>query len=73
MQLALRAWVLLMVLLGTAGCKLVAASPKGRSPLLPLAASPDAITIEIFSVPVPLGDPKLTALWAQVDEQPLAP
>jgi hypothetical protein len=71
MQFAMRAFVLLMILPALAGCKLVSALPKGRSPLLPVAASPDAITLEIFSAPAPLGDARLAALWAQVDEQPL--
>jgi hypothetical protein len=71
MQLAMRALVLLLVVLGMAGCKLVEPSPKGRSPLLPVSASPDAITLEVFSAPAPLGDPQLATLWSQVDEQPL--
>jgi hypothetical protein len=70
MPLALRALMLFVLVLGTTGCRLVDA-PKGRSPLLPVTASSDAVTLEIFSAPTALGNPQLTAMWAQVDEQPL--
>ena len=33
--------------------------------------SPDAIALEVFSVPSPSNDPQMAALWTQVDEQPL--
>ncbi len=70
MSLSLRALMLFVLVLGTTGCRLVDA-PKGRSPLLPVTASADAVTLEIFSAPTALGNPQLTAMWAQVDEQPL--
>jgi hypothetical protein len=72
MPLVLRALVLVLLLAGAAGCRLVGPSAKSKSPLVPLVAAPDAVTLEIFSAPMPLGDPRLAALWAQVDEQSLA-
>ena len=39
-----------------------------RSPLAPLAVSPDAISLEIFSAPVRKGEPQLAELWKLVDE-----
>ena len=64
--------MLLITLAGAIGCRLTNEGPKGHSPLLPLALSPDAISLEVFSAPVPLGDPRIAALWTQVEEQPLA-
>jgi hypothetical protein len=71
MQWAMRALGLFFVVLSAASCKLVNSPPTGRSPLLPPAASPDAITLEVFSVPTAIGDPQLAALWKQIDEQSL--
>ncbi len=69
MPLAMRATLLYFALVGAIGCRALDALPRGRSPLSPLAASPDAIALEVFSAPAPVGDPKMEALWAQVDEQ----
>lgn len=66
----MRALLLVVALLCAGGCRLVE-PPKGRSPLAPLAASPDTATLEVFSAPAPPDDPQWTALWASVDEQPL--
>jgi hypothetical protein len=67
----MRAFAFLFALVGMLGCRLVDPAPKGRSPLAPLVISPDAIALEVFSVPAPLGDPQMAALWTEVDEQPL--
>ena len=67
----LRALVLVIGLLGWSGCRFIDEGPKGKSPLLPLTSAPDTITLEIFSAPVPLGDPQIEELWREVDEQPL--
>ena len=67
----MRTFAFLIALLGLLGCRLVDPAPKGRSPLAPLVISPDAIALEVFSVPAPLGDPQMAALWTEVDEQPL--
>jgi hypothetical protein len=55
------------------GCKLVDEQPKGRSPLAPVASSPDQVTLEVFSAPAPLDDPRWQTLWSEVDEQSLSP
>ncbi len=67
----LRTLALFLALLHAGGCQLVQPGSHGKSPLLPPAVAPDAVTLEIFSAPAPLGDPQLTTLWAQVDEQSL--
>jgi hypothetical protein len=66
----MRALVMVMALVGTAGCRF-AEPPKRRSPLVPLAAAADAVTLEVFAAPSPPDDPQWSALWATVDEQPL--
>lgn len=66
----MRALVLILALLVAVGCRMVDA-PKGKSPLSPLAPTPDATTLEVFSAPATPEDPQWTALWAEVDEQPL--
>jgi len=71
MQLGLRVATLTLLLLAAQGCKLVDAQPKGNSPLLPLVASPESMTLEAFTTHVPMSDPRLTALWQEVDEQQL--
>jgi hypothetical protein len=68
-----RVFVLLLALAPGAGCRLVEARPQGRSPLAPLMASSDAISLEVFSAPSPLDDPQVEELWKQVDEQTLSP
>ena len=67
----MRTFVLLIALVALFGCRIVDPSPQGRSPLVPLMLSPDAIALEVFSVPAPLDDPQMAALWTEVDEQPL--
>ena len=71
MSIILRASIVGCVLLAAVGCRLVEPTPKGKSPLVPLVGAPDTVTLEIFSAPVPLGDPRIAALWTQVDEQQL--
>ena len=73
MDVALRRLALVLALAMLAGCRVVDQWPKGRSPMSPLAASPDLVTLEIFSAPAPLDDPQLAALWREVDEQPFSP
>jgi hypothetical protein len=72
MHVAVRFFALFALLL-CAGCKLVDEQPKNRSPLVPLAAAPDVVTLEIFSAPAALDDPNLSALWPHVNEQPIPP
>lgn len=67
----LRALLLTISLLGGTGCRFIDAQPPGKSPLLPLSSSPETISLEIYSAPIPLGDPQLAELWREVDEQPL--
>lgn len=73
MLVAYRAVAVLLALVVATGCQAVRAPTKGHSPLLPLVASPDVVTLEIFSAPVTMDDPRLAEVWAAVDEQPLAP
>lgn len=69
-----RALLIAWIVVPLAGCRLVVdRDAHGRSPLLPLVSTPDATTLEVFSSPVPLADPRLAELWKQVDEQPLPP
>ncbi len=72
MHVAVRLTALVALLL-SAGCKLVEQQSKNRSPLVPLAAAPDVVTLEIFSAPAALDDPNLNALWPHVNEQPIPP
>jgi hypothetical protein len=69
----LRILVVTVALAQAAGCKMVDPQAEGSSPLVPLTASPDAVTLEIFAAPVPMGDPRVAALWSEVNEQPLPP
>ncbi len=73
MRVAVRRIAPWLVLLCVAGCKLVDDQPKGHLSLLPATPPPNQVTLEIFSAPVPLDDPRLAALWSEVDEQPLPP
>jgi hypothetical protein len=73
MHVAYRAVALLLALVVATGCQAVRAPSPGRSPLLPLVASPDVVTLEIFSAPVTMDDPRLAEVWGAVDEQPLSP
>lgn len=70
--MATRALLMLLLVLPLLGCRVVAPAA-GRSPLVPLEASPDAATLEVFAAPAPPDDPQWAALWAEVDEQPLPP
>ncbi|MEX2113265.1 MAG: hypothetical protein WD845_08775 [Pirellulales bacterium] len=73
MSLVLRSTALGIALVCLVGCKLVDEQPKGRSPLAPVTPSPDQVTLEVFSAPAPLEDPRWAALWSEVDEQSLSP
>ncbi len=73
MSFVLRSMALWFALVGVSGCKLVNEQPKGRSPLAPVTPSPDQVTLEVFSAPAPLEDPRWAALWSDVDEQSLSP
>lgn len=68
-----RALLLSIAVAGTPGCRMIDARPAGRSPLLPLAMAPDTISLEVFTAPTPLDDPRMSELWKQVDEQALPP
>src|SRR6202521_4267835 len=71
MPFAARTLCLILALFGLVGCKVVARQPKGKSPLSSVGMSADSVTLEIFTAPTPLGAPQLSALWNEVDEQPL--
>ncbi len=71
MQFAMRASLLLLLVACTPGCNVMERGSSGRSPLRPLTGAPDMATLEIFTAPMPLGDPRLAALWSEVDEQAL--
>jgi hypothetical protein len=73
MSFALRTTALAMALSALIGCKLVDEQPKGRSPLVPIAMQPDQVTLEVFSAPAPIDDPRWAQLWNDVDEQSLPP
>ncbi len=73
MSFVLRNIALCIALVVVVGCKLVDEQPKGRSPLAPVASSPDQVTLEVFSAPAPLDDPRWQALWSEIDEQSLSP
>jgi hypothetical protein len=71
MHLAARAILLLSLALAICGCRVVEPNSASKSILTPLAVSPDAITLEVFSARIPQGEEQLDALWKLVDEQPL--
>jgi hypothetical protein len=71
MPVAMRACLLGFALLAAAGCKVVEPHAAAKSPLAPLAVSPDTITLGVFSAPAPHDDPQFAELWKLVDEQPL--
>jgi hypothetical protein len=73
MSFAVRTAALSMALSALVGCKLVDEQPKGRSPLSPIATQPDQVTLEVFSAPAPVDDPRWVQLWSDVDEQSLSP
>jgi hypothetical protein len=63
-------------LLAVGGCRLFhhEAEIQGRSPLRPMRASPESVTLEIIWVRVPLDDPQLNhEAWAEIDETRLTP
>ncbi len=70
MRQLLRA-LLIVALAGGLGCRLVDPQSKKGLALLPLAGSPEAVTLEIYAATMPLDDPHLTSLWNEVDEQPI--
>jgi hypothetical protein len=72
MSFAVRTAALAMALSALVGCKLVDEQPKGRSPLSPIATQPDQVTLEVFSAPAPVDDPRWAQLWSDVDEQSLS-
>ncbi len=55
------------------GCAVVEPHSVAKSPLVPLAVSPEAIALEVFSAVAPQGSEQLDELWQLVDEQPLDP
>jgi hypothetical protein len=55
MHLALRAIVLSSLALAIGGCNVVEPHSAAKSPLTPISVSPDAITLEVFSAPIPQG------------------
>ncbi|HEX4147240.1 MAG TPA: hypothetical protein VHY91_27330 [Pirellulales bacterium] len=59
-------------LLATAGCRLLDAQPKGKSPLTPLQAGEESVALEIFFARFDYGyQPFADPLWEQIDEQAL--
>src|SRR3954469_13537274 len=71
MDRPLRATLVILALALSFGCRLVQLDRGGRSPLLPLSAAPDAVSLEVFSAPASLEDAQTTELWSEVDEQAL--
>jgi hypothetical protein len=71
MPIALRAMILCLLVLDIGGCRVVEPHSASKSPLIPLAVSPDAISLEVFNAPIPQGEVQLAELWKLVDEQPL--
>jgi hypothetical protein len=71
MFVAMRAYLLLLVLLAGGGCRVVDPQVAGKSPLAPLSVSPDTIALEVYSAPATPDDPEFADLWELVDEQPL--
>lgn len=71
MPVALRAILMSSIAIALGGCRVVEPPAGSKSPLTPLSVSPDAITLEVFSAPVPRGEEQLAALWKLVDEQTL--
>jgi hypothetical protein len=71
MLIAMRICVLSIALLSVAGCRMVEPHSVARSPLVPISASPDSITLEVFSAPAPHDDANFDELWKLVDEQSL--
>ena len=69
----LRGLVPCCALLAAFGCQAMTHAPENKSLLPPLTVAPDSVTLEIFSAPAPAGDPRFAELWAEVDEQWLAP
>jgi hypothetical protein len=67
----MRACLLLSALLAAAGCRVAQPHSAARSPLVPISASPEAITLEVFSAPAPHDDAQFDEFWKFVDEQPL--
>ncbi len=64
MRWSMRMLIVLCALAAASGCRLVEPTAKGRSPLVPLSAAAETLTLEVFSAPVPLGDPRLATLWS---------
>ncbi|HEY2894150.1 MAG TPA: hypothetical protein VGJ16_08060 [Pirellulales bacterium] len=71
MDRPLRATLVILALALSFGCRLVQLDRAGRSPLLPLTAAPDAVSLEVFSAPASLDETQTTELWNEVDEQAL--
>lgn len=71
MHVAARAILMSVIALAIGGCRVVEPSVASQSPLTPLTVSPDSITLEVFSVPVPRGEEQVASLWKLVDEQTL--
>lgn len=60
-----------MIALTIGACRVVEPHAASKSPLLPLSVASDAISLEVFSAPIPQGEAQLAELWKLVDEQPL--
>jgi hypothetical protein len=71
MRVAMRAILLGFTLLEFGGCRVVEPNSASKSPLAPLSVSPDTISLEVFSAPVPQGEEQMAQLWKLVDEQSL--
>ncbi len=71
MRVVMRAILLGFALLELGGCRVVEPNAASKSPLAPLSVSPDTISLEVFSAPVPRGEEQMGRLWKLVDEQSL--
>ena len=59
---------LLVCLLWPLGCARFV--ERGQSPLAKPVLPPDSVVLEVFFVRMPLDDPRLGPIWAEIDEQP---
>ena len=71
MRVVMRAILLGFALLELVGCRVVQPNAASKSLLAPLSVSPDTISLEVFSAPVPQGEEQVARLWKLVDEQSL--
>ncbi len=55
-----------------AGCEFISYKPKGASPLAPLELTDDSAELEVVFIRFPVGEPEMTQLWKEIDEQAIS-